>query len=79
MPYSITSFTKILTLAGAPLVVYFSWRPVCEFVMVLGDYILLCPQEESLLPEGTNVYTQSAVQSSKRFKPLSATILLWQG
>ena len=33
----------------------------------------------TLLPEGTDIYTHSAAQSSKRFKPLSVTILLWQG
>ena len=77
MPYSIPSFTKILTLAGAPLLfILVGVLSLCEFVMVLGEYILLCPQEEPLLPEGTNVYTQSAAQSSRRFKPLSATISL---
>ena len=49
-------------------------RCVCEFAMMAGVYILLCPQEEkySLLP------TYSATQSPKRFKPLSVTILLYK-
>ena len=48
MPYSILSSNKILTLATALSTdfVYFIWRPVPEFAMVLGVYILLCPQEE---------------------------------
>ena len=49
MPYSITSSTKIRTLATAPflfiLVVILS---VCDFIMVPGAYILLCPQEEEV-------------------------------
>ena len=43
--------------------------------LYLNTYKLVCPQEESytLLP------THSASQSSKRFKPPSVAILLWQG
>ena len=58
---------------------YFSWCPVCEFAMVLGVYISLCPQEEKVHSSSWgHKYTHSAAQSSKRFKPLPVTIVLWQ-
>ena len=52
MPYSIPGSTKIL--------IYILWQQhhffilvgtlcVCEFAMVPGVYILLCPQEEKVL------------------------------
>ena len=80
MPYSIPGSTKIL--------IYILWQQhhffilvgtlcVCEFAMVPGVYILLCPQEVRY----TLLHAHSAAQSSKRFKPLSVsvTMLLWQG
>ena len=70
MSYSIPSSTKILNLSTAPfLFILVSALSVCKFAMVPGVYIL----------HGTDIYTHSAAQSSKRFKPLSVTILLWQG
>ena len=45
MPYSISSDTKILTLAIAPFLLLFVGI-IFEFAMVLGVYILLSPQEE---------------------------------
>ena len=49
MPYSIPSSTKILTLATA-LLLFILVGPlsVCEFAMVPGVYISLCPQEEEV-------------------------------
>ena len=76
MPYSIPSSTKIFIYFGnSTIFVLIGALSVCEFAMVRGAYILLCPQKESyiLLP------TYSAAQSSKRFKPLSVNIFLWQG
>ena len=74
MPYSITCSTKILTLAMAP----FLFILVCilyEFAMVPGVYILVSPQEEEALFLGHRC-TNSAVHSSRRFKPLSAIIFM---
>ena len=49
MPYSIPSSTKILTLAVAPfLCILLGLLSVCEFAIVPGVYILLCPQEEEV-------------------------------
>ena len=51
---------------------------VCEFAMVPGVYILLSPQEEEVYSSSWGQrYIHSAAHSSKRFKPLSTTILLW--
>ena len=77
MPYSIPCSTKII--------MYKLWQQhhffilvatlcVCEFVMVPGVYILLCPPGR----KGTLLPTHSAAQSSKRLKTLSVTILLRQ-
>ena len=81
MPYSICSSTKILTLVAAPFLFFLvGAQSVCEFAMVPGVYILLCPQEKEVHSSSWgHRYTHSGVQSSKRFKPLSVTILLWQG
>ena len=69
MPYCITCSTKILTWAIA-LFLFILVGVVCEFAMVPGVYILLSPQEKEV---------HSATRSSKRFKPLSAIILSYQG
>ena len=49
--WSIPSSTKILIYFGnSTIFVCFSWHPpVCDFAMVPGVYILLCPQEEKVL------------------------------
>ena len=80
MPFSIPSSTKSLTLATAPfLFILVGVLSVCEFAMVPGVYILLWPQEEDVCCSSWgHRCTHSAAQSSKRFKPLSVTILLWQ-
>ena len=46
MPYSIPSSTKILTLATAPFlfILVDVLSSVCEFAMVPGVYILVCPR-----------------------------------
>ena len=50
MPYSIPSFTKILIYFGnSTIFVLVGALSVCEFAMVPGVYILLCPQEEKVL------------------------------
>ena len=76
MPYSICSSTKILTLVAAPFLFFLvGAQSVCEFAMVPGVYILLCPQGK----KGILFFpTHSATQLSKRFKPMSVTMLLWQ-
>ena len=67
MSYSIPSSTKISTLTTAPfLFISVGALSVCEFAMVPGVYIFLCPQEKNVLLFPTH----SAAQSSKRFKPL---------
>ena len=49
MSFSIPGSTKILTLVTAPfLFILVGALSVCEFSMVLGEYILLCPQEEEV-------------------------------
>ena len=79
MPYSITCFTKILTLAKPPLLLILV-GVYCEFAMVPGVYILLSPQEEEeQFLSWRHRCTHSAVHSSKRFKPLPAITLLWPG
>ena len=45
MPYSITCFTKILTLAMSPFL-FALVGVLSEFAMVPGVYLLLSPQEE---------------------------------
>ena len=83
--YSIPSSTKILNLTTAPfLFILVSALSVCKFAMVPGVYILLYLQEEEVHSSSRGhryiyIYIHSAAQSSKRFKPLSAAILLWQG
>ena len=48
MPYCIIKcFTKILTLATAPIL-FILTGVICEFAIVAGVYILLFPQEEEL-------------------------------
>ena len=79
MSYSITCSTKILTLAIAPLL-FILVDVLREFAMVPGVYILLSPQEEEVhYSSWGHRSTHSAAHSSKRFKPLSAIILLWEG
>ena len=78
MSYSITCSTRILTLAIAPFL-FISVGILCEFAMALDVYILL-----TLRKKGAHFFMRdrcknSAAYSSKRFKPLSAIILLWQG
>ena len=77
----IPSFTKTLTLTTALfLFISVDALSVFEFTMVLGAYILLCPEKEEVQPSSWgHRYTHSAAQSSKRFKPLFVTILFWQG
>ena len=62
MPYSITCFTIILTLAIVPFL-FILVGVLCEFAMVPGVYILLFPQEEmnTLLPEDTDVHIQQDI------------------
>ena len=83
MSYSIPSSTKILNLTTAPfLFILVSALSVCKFAMMQGVYILLyCTswKKRYTLTEGTDIYTHSAGQSSKHFKPLSVTRVLWQG
>ena len=73
--------TKTLTLATAPLLfLLVGVLSVCEFAMVPGVYILLSPQEEEVHSSSWgHRCTHSAAHSSKRFKPLSDMIWLWQG
>ena len=82
MYYSISSSTKILKLTTAPflfvlvpsLSVNFLWCQECIF--------FLYPQEKEVHSSSWGhryIYTHSAAQSSKMFKPLPVTILLWQG
>ena len=53
---------------------------LCEFAMVPGVYILLSPQKEEVhYSSWGQRCTHSAAHSSKRFKPLSDMIWLWQG
>ena len=81
MSYSIPSSAKILTLTTAPfLFILVGALYLCEFAMVPGLYTLQCPQEEEVHSFfWGHKYTHSTAQSSKRFKPLSVTILMWQG
>ena len=47
--YNISSSTKVLTLTTAPfLFISVGALSVCEFAMVPGLDILLCPQEEEV-------------------------------
>ena len=69
MSYSITCSTKILTLP----ILFISVDVLCEFVMVCTFYCPLRKKRSTLLLEGD---VQSSAHSSKRFKPLSALILL---
>ena len=71
--------TKILTLATAPFL-FILIGVFCKFAMVPSVHILLSYQEKEVhYSTGRKRCTQSAAHSSKRFEPLSATILLWQG
>ena len=87
MSYSIPSSTKILNLTTAPfLFILVSAMTVCKFAMVPVLYILLYLQEEEVhfffLMAHIYIYVYIYIQQhnhQKRFKPLSVTILLWQG
>ena len=71
--------TKILTLATAPFL-FILIGVFCKFAMVPSVHILLSYQEKEVhYSTWRKRCTQSAAHSSKRFEPLSATILLWQG
>ena len=62
MPYSITCFTKILTLAKPPLLLILV-GVYCEFAMVPGVYIY-CPlkkKRSNFYPEGTDVHIQQYI------------------
>ena len=79
MPYSIPSSTKTLTLAIAPfLFILVGVLSVCEFAMVPGVYILLCSQEEEVYSSSMYTFSSKTI-NHKRFKPLSVTVLSWQG
>ena len=76
MPYSIPSSTKTLAFT-APFLFYFTWCPV---------YLRICYGARSVhftVPPRKKRYTllptQSAARLSTTFKPLSVTVLLWQG
>ena len=76
MPYSIPGSTKILIYFGnSTSFVLVGPLSVCEFAMVPECTFYCVPRKKryTLFP------THSASQSLKRFKPLSVTILLWQG
>ena len=76
MPDSIPGSTKILIYFGNSIIfVYFSWRPLSVNLLCQECTFYCVPRKKryTLLP------THAAAQSSKRFKPLSVTILLWQG
>ena len=76
----IPRFTKILTFTAAPFwFILVDALSVFEFSMMLGVYISLFPREDEVhsSPWGHR-YTHSVAQSSKRFKPLSVRMLLWQ-
>ena len=81
MSYSIPISTKILTLTAAPfLFILVGILSACEFAMMPGVYILQYSQEEEVHSSSCgHRYTHLAAQSTKRFKPLSFTLLLWQG
>ena len=79
MSYSITCSTKILTLAIAPFL-FISIGVLCEFAMVPGVYVLLFPHEEEVHSSSWgDKCAHLAAYSSKRLKPLSAIILIYQG
>ena len=79
MPYSITCFNKILTLAIAPFL-FILVGILCEFAMVPGAYILLSPQEEEMhFYTWGHRCTHSETHLWKRFKSFSTIILLYQG
>ena len=75
------SSTKILTLTTASfLLISVAALSVCQFAMVPGVYTVLFPQEEEVHSSSWgHGYTHSAAQSSKKFKPLSVSIILYQG
>ena len=81
MPYSIPSSTKILSLTRAPFL-FISVGALSVKLLCGQECIFYCaPRKKryTLLPEGTDIYTHSPAQSSKRFKPLSLTVLLRRG
>ena len=79
MPYSIICYTKILTLAIATFL-FILGGVLYEFAMVPSVYILLSPQKEQVHSSSRwYKWTDSVARSSKRFTPLSAILLLWQG
>ena len=59
---------------------YPSWCPVCLWISYGARSVdLLCPKEKDVHSSSWEYrYTHWAAQSSKRFEPLSVTILLWQ-
>ena len=64
MSYNISRYTKILTLTIASyLFILVGALSVCQFAMVPGVYILLCPKEEevaTLFFLRTQIYTFSS-------------------
>ena len=78
MPLSIPGSTKILIYFGnSTIFVYFTWHRLCLCICygAKSVHFTVSPRRKryTLLP------TNSIAQPSKRFKPLSVTILLWQG
>ena len=74
MPYSIPSFTKILIYFGnSTIFVLVGALSVCEFAMVPGVYILLCPQEEKV---HSSSYTFSCTIIKKIKNPLCDYIIM---
>ena len=66
MPYNITCFNKILTLAIAPFL-FILVGILCEFAMVPGVYILLSSQEEEMHSSTWGYrWTHSETNSSKK-------------
>ena len=80
MPYIITCSIKILTLATAPFLIFFSVGVLYEFSMVPGVYIVpLSPQEEIKLSSFSWDICIQSVAIHQKYCPLPAIILLCQG
>ena len=76
MSCNITCFAKIITL-GIATFLYISIGVLCEFIMVSDVYILLSPQEEEAQSfSWWDWCTHSVENSSKRFKPFPAIMLM---
>ena len=74
MPYSIPSSTKILIYFGnSTIFVLVGNFSICEFAMVPGVYILLCPQEEKV---HSSSYTFSCTIIKKIKNPLCDYIIM---